>query len=137
MKEFLLASSLSDALNIVINSAIVLSYFIIAIAILNDDLEARVQRRTQDLEAANRQKDELNRFAYIVSHDLKAPLREISNLSQWLEEDLEEVLTEDTRHQIELMRSRVSRMEGLINGLLEYSRAGRAAVDPEEVVLGW
>jgi light-regulated signal transduction histidine kinase (bacteriophytochrome) len=51
---------------------------------------------------------ELDQFAYIVSHDLKAPLRAIANLSQWLEEDLEDHLTEDTRHQMDLMRRVVS-----------------------------
>ena len=78
---------------------------------------------------------ELDQFAYIVSHDLKAPLRAIANLSQWLEEDLEDHLTEDTRHQMELMRTRVHRMEALINGLLQYSRVGRlrTAMEPVDV----
>jgi PAS domain S-box-containing protein len=68
---------------------------------------------------------ELDQFAYVVSHDLKAPLRAIANLSTWLEEDLAELLPEENRHQMELLRSRVYRMEALINGLLEYSRVGR------------
>jgi PAS domain S-box-containing protein len=78
---------------------------------------------------------ELDQFAYLVSHDLKAPLRAIANLSQWLEEDLEAHLTEDTRHQMELMRTRVHRMEALINGLLQYSRVGRlrTAMEPVDV----
>lgn len=76
---------------------------------------------------------ELDQFAYIVSHDLKAPLRAIANLSQWLEEDLEDHLTEDTRHQMHLMRSRVHRMEALINGLLQYSRVGRLHAELEPV----
>ena len=78
---------------------------------------------------------ELDQFAYLVSHDLKAPLRAIANLSQWLEEDLEDHLTEDTRHQMDLMRARVHRMEALINGLLQYSRVGRlrTAMEPVDV----
>ena len=69
--------------------------------------------------------EELDQFAYVVSHDLKAPLRAIANLSTWLEEDLAELLPEENRYQMELLRSRVYRMESLINGLLEYSRVGR------------
>ena len=85
---------------------------------------------TANLEKRNA---ELDQFAYIVSHDLKAPLRAIANLSQWLEEDLQEHLTEDTRHQMDLLRRRVHRMEALINGLLQYSRVGRLRTDLELV----
>ncbi len=68
---------------------------------------------------------ELDQFAYVVSHDLKAPLRAIANLSEWLKEDLSEKLTPDTQRQMELLRGRVHRMEALITGLLQYSRVGR------------
>jgi light-regulated signal transduction histidine kinase (bacteriophytochrome) len=68
---------------------------------------------------------ELDRFAYVTSHDLKAPLRAIANLAVWLKEDLEGQITEENQQQLELMQSRVERMDGLIQGLLEYSRIGR------------
>ncbi|ACK69863.1 PAS/PAC sensor signal transduction histidine kinase [Gloeothece citriformis PCC 7424] len=77
---------------------------------------------TAQLEKRNH---ELDQFAYVASHDLKAPLRAIANLSVWLEEDLRDKLDEDTRYQMELLRGRVHRMEALINGLLQYSRVGR------------
>ena len=76
---------------------------------------------------------ELDQFAYIVSHDLKAPLRAIANLSQWIEDDLEQQLTKDTRHQMDLMRNRVHRMEALIDGLLQYSRSSRLQANLEQV----
>lgn len=68
---------------------------------------------------------ELDRFAYITSHDLKAPLRAIASLAEWIEEDLVEQLTPETRSHMQLLRRRVYRMQALLNSLLEYSRVGR------------
>lgn len=67
---------------------------------------------------------ELDQFAYVVSHDLKAPLRAINNLAEWVSEDLENKEPEVIKN-LSLMRGRVHRMENLINGILEYSRIGR------------
>ncbi|UXP32114.1 ATP-binding protein [Reichenbachiella agarivorans] len=72
---------------------------------------------------------ELKDFAHIVSHDLKAPLRAISSLSSWLQEDYAEQLGTEGQEQFKLINSRVSRMENLINGILEYSRVGRIKED--------
>lgn len=90
-----------------------------------DELARLTNVLTQTTANLEKRNTELDQFAYIVSHDLKAPLRAIGNLAQWLEEDLEEHLTEETRHQMNLLRGRVHRMEALINGLLQYSRVGR------------
>ena len=91
---------------------------------LNETLEQRVAARTAE---AEQHAEELEQFAYVTSHDLKAPLRGIANLAAWLEEDLREKLTETTREQLQLLRDRVLRMNALIEGLLEYSRIGKAA----------
>ena len=91
---------------------------------LNETLEQRVAMRTAE---AERHVEELEQFAYVTSHDLKAPLRGIANLAAWLEEDLGDRLTEMTREQLRLLRDRVQRMNALIEGLLEYSRIGKAA----------
>ncbi|HEY9609908.1 PAS domain S-box protein [Allocoleopsis sp.] len=93
-------------------------------------LTAVLAQTTANLEKRN---TELDQFAYIVSHDLKAPLRAIANLSQWLEEDLTEHLAEETRHQMGLLQGRVHRMESLINGILQYSRVGRFRTELELV----
>lgn len=76
---------------------------------------------------------ELEQFAYVASHDLKAPLRAIANLSEWIEEDLADKLPDENRHQMTLLRGRVLRMEALINGLLDYSRVGRIETKVETV----
>ena len=73
---------------------------------------------------------ELDNFAYVASHDLKAPLRAIDNLSQWIEEDAGHVLNDDARTHLSLLRGRVARLEMLLNDLLEFSRAGRMRGKP-------
>ncbi len=95
-------------------------------------LNAVLEQTTGLLKERNQ---ELDQFAYVVSHDLKAPLRAIANLSEWVEEDLGDQIPEANQHQLQLMRRRVYRLEALINGLLEYSRAGRKEVpiDPVNV----
>ncbi len=98
--------------------------------VVMEHMNQELQAKTEELLHSNQ---ELDQFAYIASHDLKAPLRAIANLSQWVEEDLEEVMTDDTRKQMALLRSRVQRMEGLINGVLQYSRVGRIDMEIEEV----
>ncbi|MEO0408628.1 MAG: GAF domain-containing protein [Cyanobacteria bacterium P01_A01_bin.135] len=96
-------------------------------------LNGRLKIMTADLDQRNQ---DLNQFAYIVSHDLKAPLRGIQNLSQWLQEDLGNSLPPDNQHQLKLLSNRASTMEALINDLLQYSRAGRVKQPPELVNLG-
>lgn len=86
------------------------------------DLNATLNATNRSLIASNR---ELDQFAYVTAHDLKAPLRAIASLSEWVEEDLAEQLSDETRSQMQLLRSRVYRMQALLDSLLEYSRSGR------------
>jgi PAS domain S-box-containing protein len=90
---------------------------------------AHLRDLNQAFDATNRSLLETNReldqFAYITAHDLKAPLRAISSLSTWIEEDLDEQIQPETRSQMHLLRSRIDRLQALLDSLLEYSRAGR------------
>ncbi|MEO8193054.1 MAG: PAS domain S-box protein [Gemmatimonadales bacterium] len=103
------------------------------------DISLRKQaesEREQLIKALARSNQELDQFAYVASHDLKAPLRGIANLSQWIEEDLGERLGGGNKSQMEMLRGRVHRMEALIDGILQYSRAGRAKAKPEHIETG-
>lgn len=97
---------------------------------LNTELEQHVQRRTAGLEAANK---ELKDFAYVVSHDLKTPLRGISRLAQWLVQDYAEAFDTQGQEMVVLLTNRVKRMDRLIDGILEYSRVGRI-IEQEQAI---
>jgi len=76
----------------------------------------------KELEDTNR---ELSDFAYVVSHDLKAPLRGIGTLAEWLVADYAHLVDDEGREQFGLLTTRVKRLNALIDGILAYSRAGR------------
>ncbi|WP_116141617.1 sensor histidine kinase [Trinickia diaoshuihuensis] len=86
------------------------------------DSEARMRTLMQEISAAN---EELTNFAYVVSHDLKAPLRGIASLADWLSQDYADKFDEEGKEHMRLLIRRVHRMSALIDGILEYSRAGR------------
>ena len=89
---------------------------------LNQDLEARVESRTAALTAANQ---ELETFAYSVSHDLRAPLRAIDGFSQMLLEDYEAKLDDEGRDALARVRKATQRMGVLIDDMLKLSRSTR------------
>jgi len=94
-----------------------------------DSLE-EANRYTEDLKRSN---EELENFAYIASHDLRSPLRGIINLSNWIEKDIGDRCSDDTRNNLRLLKSRTQRMDNLLNDLLQYSRIGRIETEVELV----
>jgi PAS domain S-box-containing protein len=90
----------------------------------------------ENLQMANerllRSNEDLEQFAYIASHDLRSPLRAIDNLSQWIVEDLGTDLPPDSANHVQLLRRRVQRMETMLDGILQYSRAGRSDLEARE-----
>jgi len=101
-----------------------------------DELERKnfqLRHYTEDLERKN---SELDKFASIVSHDLKAPLRAIGNLTGWIEEDAGDAMSPEVMANFELIKQRVARMESLINAILDYSRADRSDSREDQVDIG-
>ncbi|MEZ5646360.1 MAG: PAS domain S-box protein [Burkholderiaceae bacterium] len=100
---------------------------------INDELENRVTERTEQLVAANK---DLESFSYSVSHDLRSPLRHISSFVSLLEEHLEDKLDDTGQKYLGTISSSARHMSQLIDGLLAFSRLGRAAVNVTPVDFG-
>ena len=94
--------------------------------------ENQIKEYLADLEKTNQELDE---FAYVVSHDLKAPLHAISALTSWIEDDMQGKFSEDTNDNFNIIKNRVIRMEDLINGLLQFARANHGESERKPVDL--
>jgi PAS domain S-box-containing protein len=99
--------------------------------------EQALERKAAELAAANQELERsntaLDEFAYVASHDLRAPLRDIDNLAQWIGEDVGDALPEKSARHFRTLQGRIRRMENLLEDLLQYSRAGRIFGEPTEV----
>ncbi|MEM7516653.1 MAG: histidine kinase dimerization/phospho-acceptor domain-containing protein, partial [Planctomycetota bacterium] len=93
-------------------------------------MNEKLAHSVEELEQRN---EDLDSFSYSASHDLRAPLRGISLLARWIREDGGDSLNEAASEHLDLLAKRVVRLEGLLEGLLEYSRSGRSLDAVEEV----
>jgi PAS domain S-box-containing protein len=94
--------------------------------------EKKIKKYLNDLEKTNKELDE---FAYVVSHDLKAPLHAISALTTWIEDDMNGKFSEETNDNFNIIKNRVIRMNDLISGLLEFARANHGQKEMKPVNL--
>ena len=97
---------------------------------MHEELEQKVQDRTAQLEAANK---ELEAFAYTISHDLRTPLRAINGYSSILNQDYASNLPEDATRLLTHIRDNASQMDVLIKDLLAFSRLSRQQFEKETV----
>ncbi len=95
---------------------------------LNQELEQRVEARTAELQATNK---ELEAFTYSVSHDLRAPLRHIAGFSKMLAEETENSLAPEGRHYLQRIQDGIRRMGNLVDDLLSLTRIGRHELRPQ------
>jgi PAS domain S-box-containing protein len=99
---------------------------------LNAELETRVRKRTEELEAAN---EELEAFSYTISHDLRAPLRAINGFAKIIDEDFSESLAPEVRRHLQVIRGNAKEMDALINDLLAFSRLNRQEMFKRKISL--
>ncbi len=95
---------------------------------LNKDLELTIQ-------SLNRSNKELQEFAYIAAHDLKAPLRAVGTLADWLSTDYSDKFDEQGKEKVELLVGRAKRIDRLIDSILKYSEVGNIGQKKQKVDL--
>ena len=90
---------------------------------------------SENIRLLQRKNEELDQFAHIVSHDLKAPLRGIDNVITWIEEDHSHQLPPKISEYIQLIKGRLLRAENMIRGILLYARVGKETPEREYINL--
>ncbi|HJP03590.1 MAG: hypothetical protein CL799_00930 [Chromatiales bacterium] len=95
-------------------------------------IEENLEAKSEELVRSNK---DLEQFAYVASHDLKAPLRAVEVIIEWLHDDLEDYEEGDVKENLILLSQRTGRLARLLDDLLAYSRAGRKVGDVKHIHL--
>ena len=100
-----------------------------------EELVKELDDKNDELSKSNtllvKSNEELTHFAFIASHDLKAPLRAIHNITMLMDEDLKD--HKDISNYTQMINQRIIRMNNLISALLEYSRIGKNHIEKEQI----
>lgn len=96
------------------------------------NFENKIREHTKELARSN---EDLAQFAYVASHDLKAPLRGIDHLAGWIEDKVGKHMDEECASYMDLLRGRISRLDAHLSSLLQYSRIGRKNTKIESIDL--
>jgi len=93
----------------------------------------KLKSLNQDLDDTQLKNEELQQFAYITSHDLKTPIRGISSLASFIEEDIKSGEIDQVYGHLSTIQNQVERLENLINGILNYSKIGKIKIEPVDL----
>jgi light-regulated signal transduction histidine kinase (bacteriophytochrome) len=93
------------------------------------------EQLSKNISLLEKSNEELDQFAHIVSHDMKSPLRGISNVVSWIEEDHKQELSPKVEQYLHIIKERIARAENLIQGILSYARIDKEEVERETVDL--
>lgn len=111
-----------------------------ALSEMRDNLKLSKEKEAENIKSLEaytislmKKNKQLEEFAYITSHDLKSPLRGINNLTEWIQEDMGETLSDESSKYFNMLRGRAHRMEALINSILQYSRAEKTKENQEKI----
>jgi len=111
------------------------SLFVFIVVSTGLDSFIKLKNINQNLNDTQLKNKELEQFAHITSHDLKAPLRGISSLATFIKEDLEAGQNKEVFNHISILQEQVERLENLINGILNYSKIGKLTLAPVDLNL--